>query len=459
MKTTIALFLTTCVAAFCWLAPIVSAISPPPDGAYPAGNTAEGQSALFSLTSGGYNTAIGFFSLRSDATNSFNTAIGAGTLLANMADENTATGAGALLSNTTGSDNTANGAFALFTNTEGIHNTAIGLQALLHNTTGADNTASGLNALVSNTIGNLNTANGSQALFHNTTGILNTAIGADALSNNVIGSSNTAVGIGALFSNTGNSNTAVGDNALSANTLGDHNTAVGLQALFNNTTGGSNVAVGVNAGTGVTTASNVICIGAQGANVSNSCYIGNIFGATSGGAAVLISSDGKLGTNTSSQRFKDDIKPMHNASEVLYALKPVTFRYKKEIDPEGRSQCGLVAEDVEKINPDLIVRDKEGKPYSVRYDQVNAMLLNEFIKEHKTFVEQQRQISEFNSRVAKQEALIAQQRREFQAMTRRQENEIQALTATLKQQAAQIQKVSVAMNMGSSAPQMIAQSR
>ena len=134
--------------------------------------------------------------------------------------------------------------------------------------------------------------------------------------------------------------------------------------------------MGVNAGIAVTTANNVICIGADGNNVDNSCYIGNIFGATSsGGAAVLVNADGKLGTMTSSQRFKDDIKPMDKASEALLALKPVTFRYKKEIDPAGTRQLGLVAEDVVKVNPDLVVRDKEGKPYSVRYDQVNAMLL------------------------------------------------------------------------------------
>src|SRR5262249_25090426 len=144
-------------------------------------------------------------------------------------------------------------------------------------------------------------------------------------------------------------------------------------------------AIGRNAGNHVTTASNVIAIGADmpGADVSNSCFIGQIFGATSSdGAAVLINSDGKLGTTTSSKRFKEQIKPMDNISEALYALKPVSFHYKKALDPDGKSQLGLVAEEVEKVNPDLIVRDKEGKPYSVRYDQVNAMLLNEFLKAH-----------------------------------------------------------------------------
>jgi hypothetical protein len=153
-----------------------------------------------------------------------------------------------------------------------------------------------------------------------------------------------------------------------------------LNALVNNTGGSSNTALGDSAGFGVTTASHVICIGAnvQGENVSNTCYIGNIFGVTStGGAGVFVNADGKLGTITSSVRFKEKIEPMAGASEVLHALKPVIFRYKKEIDPHGKSQFGLVAKDVEKENPELVVRDKEGKPSSVRYDQVNAMLLNE----------------------------------------------------------------------------------
>ena len=168
----------------------------------------------------------------------------------------------------------------------------------------------------------------------------------------------------------------------------------------------------------VTTANDVICIGANGANVSNSCYIGQIFGATSaGGTAVFINSDGRLGTITSSKRFKEEINPMDKASEARFALKPVTFRYKKEIDPAGRSQFGLVAEEVEKVNPDLIVRDKEGKPYSVRYDQVNAMLLNEFLKEHGKVQEQEATITRLTSTDAKQEATIAKQQKQIEALT------------------------------------------
>ena len=191
----------------------------------------------------------------------------------------------------------------------------------------------------------------------------------------------------ALFSNTtGDSNTAIGLNALVNNTTGSGNTAVGVCALDDNTSGNFNIALGVNAGDDVVTAQTRICIGLNvfGADVSDSCYIGNIFGETSAsGAAVYVNSNHKLGTLTSSRRFKDDIKPMERVSEGLFALKPVTFHYKKEIDPAGMQQFGLVAEEVEKVNPDLVVRDKEGKPYSVRYDQVNAMLLNEFLKEHR----------------------------------------------------------------------------
>jgi len=326
------------------LVPKAQAVSPVPDGGYPGGNTAEGQNALLSLTTGGFNTAVGFFSLRSNTTNSFNTALGAGALFVNTSDENTATGAGALLSNTTGSGNTAIGGEALFSNTTGGLNTVTGSQALTLNTEGFSNTATGFRALVSNITGNDNTANGDEALNRNTTGGFNTAMGAGALPNN--------------------------------------------------TTGRSNTALGINAGAGVTTADNVICIGADvdGENVSNTCYVGNIFGVTSVGISVLVNSAGKLGTTTSSQRFKEEIKPMDKASEALFALKPVAFHYKKQIDPAGTSQLGLVAEEVEKVNPDLVVRDKEGKAYSVRYDQVNAMLLNEFLKEHRKVEQLEKQV-------------------------------------------------------------------
>jgi trimeric autotransporter adhesin len=392
------------------------AVLPPPDGGYGppdygAGNTAEGQEALLSLTTGTYNTADGYLSLRSNTTGNFNTAIGAGTLLFNTADQNTATGAAALLSNTTGNLNTANGEAALFSNTTGSQNTAIGVSALQSNTTGSLNTASGVSALQSNTTGVNNTADGGEALFSNTAGTSNTAAGFRALQNNTIGADNTALGRAALLQNT----------------TGVTNTAIGRSSLFNNTTGSTNTALGFNSGVSVTTASNVICIGANigGANVSNSCYVGSIFGQTSSaGTAVFINSDGKLGTATSSKRFKEDIKPMDKTSEVLFSLKPVSFRYKNAIDPATTSQLGLVAEDVEKVNPDLVVRDKEGNPYSVRYDQVNAMLLNEFLKAHQKMEEQG--------------ATIAKQQKQIEAL------------------AAGLQRVSAQLEASKSRPQVVA---
>jgi hypothetical protein len=370
---TLALLALGCFA----ISPRISAVVPAPDGAYPGGNTAEGQSALLSLTTGGFNTAVGFFSLRSDTTGQLNTAVGAGTLFANTGDENTATGVGALFSNTTAAGNTAHGAFALFSNTSGSANTAIGESALNQNTSALENTAVGASAL------------------HDTT-------------------------------------------------TGVANTAVGVLAPANNPNGSSNTAIGVDAGQNVTTANNVICVGTNvfGENVDNSCYIGNIFDQPSAnGVAVLINNNNKLGTTVSSKRFKENIEPMDKASQALFAFKPVTFRYKKEIDPAGKSQFGLVAEDVEKVNPDLVVRDKEGKPYTVRYDAVNTMLLNEFIKEHKKVEQQQAVISQLQSTVATQEANAA-----------RQQKQIDALTAGL-------QKVSAQLELNKPAPQTVLNNR
>jgi hypothetical protein len=276
------------------------------------------------------------------------------------------------------------------------------------------------------------------ALNPGTTGSNNTAHGWFSLFSNTTGSSNTADGFKALYSNTeGGANTANGVFALLSNSEGSSNTAIGDVALANNTTGSFNTAKGAGAGAGVETASNVICIGHPGQNLSNRCYIGNIFGAiSSGGAAVFINSEGKLGTTTSSRRFKEEIKPMEQASEALYALKPVTFRYKSEIDPERIPQFGLVAEDVEAINPDLVVRDKKGKPYTVRYDAVNAMLLNEFLKEHRKVQEQEATIAELKSTIEEQQ------------------NAMKVVIARLEEQAAQIQKVSAELEVSRPAPQV-----
>jgi len=350
-------------------------------------------------------------------------------------NKNTAEGHDALFSLTNGTSNTANGHAALKANTNGDRNTANGALALFTNVTGSENTATGYAALFFNR-GSWNTANGIGALHSNATGTNNTANGQRSLYDNLNGSRNTANGSGAL----GN------------NTMGNNNTADGFQTLGNNTTGSFNIALGNNAGSGVSTADDVICIGAAGADVSHSCYIGNIFNQSSpSGLAVFVNSDGKLGTIMSSRRFKEDIKPMDKASEAILALQPVTFRYKKDFDPTGTAQFGLVAEDVAKVNPDLVVRDKEGKPYSVRYDQVNAMLLNEFLKERKKVENQQETIAQLKSDATKQEAATI----ELKSTVAQQQKAMEVLTAQLKEQAAQIQRVSAQLELNKPAPQTV----
>jgi len=341
------------------------AVMPQPDGDYPGGNTAEGHSALFSLTSGTYNTAVGYFSLDNNRVGSFNTAVGAGALFANIGDQNTATGAAALLNNTIGAFNTANGEVALFSNTTGISNTAVGSSAALHNTTANGGTAIGDNALVSNT-----------------TGDNNTAIGFNALQSNTDGTRNTAIGVGALLRSTGTDNIGVGAGAGTFLTTGDKNIYIGNG--------------------GVATEDNTIRIGDQ--KVHTAAFIAGITGADEGNptAVFINTTTGQLGTTppASSRRFKTDIKPMNQTSEAILALKPVTFEYKS--DTNGRQQFGLIAEEVAKVNPALVLLDKEGKPYTVRYDQVNAMLLNEFLKAHR--------------RLEEQDATIARQQRQIDAL-------------------------------------------
>jgi hypothetical protein len=419
------------VACFALL-PGARAVNPAPDGGYPGGNTAEGQSALLSLTTGTYNTAVGLYSLLSLSTGNYNTGVGAGTLAVNTADQNTATGAGALFSNTTGfgntadgafallnntggSNNTANGAGALFTNSDGFSNTATGLHALFSNTHGFSNAAYGVDALVSNTEGNVNTAIGTSALFSNTTGGDNTAVGVSALHDNSDGIDNTAIGFSALFMNTGSGNTAIGSGALDNNTSGSFNVAI--NGGHNLTTGIFNIDI---ANDGVADESNTTRIGI----LQNRCFISGIRDVTTGvpdAINVVIDSAGQLGTVSSSRRFKDEIKPMDQASEAILCLKPVTFHYKS--DHTARPQFGLIAEEVAEVNPDLVVRDKNGEIYTVRYDQVNAMLLNEFLKEH-------RKVKDL-------------------------EKGMMALTTQLKEQAAQIQKVSAHLEMSKPAPSVV----
>ena len=345
--------LTALALGFLELPQSTQAVSPAPDGGYPEFNTAEGKNALFSLTTGQGNTAVGWFSLWGNAAGSFNTATGAGTLLFNTADENTAFGTVALLNNTSGGDNTA-----------------VGTLALSSNTTGSFNEAIGVNALASND-----------------SGFYNIAIGDDTLSHNVSGSHNIIVGgFGAGFNIVAGSNNIYIGPGVSANGALDESNAIRINDSAPQVGG---------------TTSKVFVTGIDGSTV----------GATS--APVLINPNGQLGTGVSSARFKRDIDPIGTSSEAIFSLKPVTFHYKG--DETNIPQFGLIAEDVAKVNSALILTDKEGKPYSVRYEQVNTMLLNEFLKEHKTVQELKNEISE--------------------------------LTATVKAQAAQIQKVSARLEV------------
>ena len=367
------------VAGIISLVPKTRAACDSPDPGCPGGNLAEGHLALGSLTTGVYNTGIGTYSLLSITDGSLCTGIGAGALFSNSAAENTATGAGALFSNTTGTANTGNGAFALFSNMGGSSNTALGDRALLNNITGGGHTAVGF-----------------QALQHNTAP-------------------------GALAPGGFGSNTAVGVNALGATTSGAGNTAVGSFALVSNDTGILNTAIGASAGA-IATGNSNICIGAGvngasgedntiriGDNLpdtqgDSACYIGGIYNQLGDpGTLTLLGIDanGKLATGPSSQRFKRDIKPIAEASEAILRLKPVAFHYKG--DAKNTPCFGLIAEEVATVNPDLVVRNKKGEIWTVRYEQINAMLLNEFLKEHR--------------KVEEQGAIIARQQKQIEKLT------------------------------------------
>ena len=411
------------------LSPRVQAVDPPPDGGYPGQNTAEGEDALFSLTIGLNNTAVGYHALHDNTTGS----------------QNTAYGMRALANTTTGFSNTAIGYVAMGANTTGFFNTAVGFGALADNTTGSSNTATGWDALASNVAGIANTANGINALVFNSSGSDNTATGYNAMWNNFTGSGNVANGADALhFTTSGDHNTAIGESALHQNGAGDDNTGVGFSALFNNT-GNQNIALGSRAGEELTTGSDNIDIGNAGiagesgvirigtVGTQTATYIAGIRDARiAHGVAVTvgITDDGQLGVRASSARFKEAIKPMDKASEVIFSLEPVSFHYKKDLDPEAVPQFGLVAEQVAKVDSDLVARDAEGKPYTVRYEEVNAMLLNEFLKEHQAFVEEQRKVQEQGATIA------------------RQQEQIDALTAGL-------QKVSAQLQAGRPGPQVV----
>ena len=363
-KLGVSLWVLTCFA----LLPQIQAapaVAPPPDGCYPAFTTAEGCLALQNLTTGAGNTGVGWRSLFLVGGGNFNTGVGAGTLVLNTADSNTAVGTAALLLNTTGDQNTA-----------------VGTDALVHNDSGSNNAA----------------------------------VGAFALFNLINGAENVATGAQALFNLTN----------------GFDNVATGNLPLFNLTNGSNNVAIGAGAGFGLTTGGGNVYIGAvQAAPVTsedNHTYIRNINSTSvSGGGTDTVTvnlSTGLLGHLSSSRRHKEEIKPMEAASETLYRLKPVTYRYKKEIDRDQVLDYGLIAEEVSEIDPNLTICNKEGQIESVRYTAINNMLLNEFLKEHK--------------KVEALQATVAQQQKGIEALI------------------AQVQKVSAQIQVNKSAPRLTA---
>ncbi|MGI8957337.1 MAG: tail fiber domain-containing protein [Chthoniobacterales bacterium] len=322
--------------------------------------------------------------------------------------------------------NTAEGQDALFNLTTGFENTAIGYNALYFNTTGAGNTANGYLALGFNTTGSNNTANGYSVLFLNETGNANTACGLSALYNNTSGNNNTAIGyIAGSFNKTGNNNIALGAGAGSNLTSGDNNIDIG-----NSGDGGE---------------SGKIRLGTIGSQTAT--FIAGIREtplAKGLALAVGINADGQLGVRASSARFKEAIKPMNKASEAILSLRPVSFRYRKALDPKSAPQFGLIAEEVAKVDPDLVVCDEKGKPFSVRYEEVNAMLLNEFLKEH-------RKVQGLEETVAQLKSAVAQQK-DLQAT-------VAHLQSALEKQASQIQKVSDQVAASKTAPPMIVTNR
>jgi len=362
-----------------------------------------GGSIDFTIDVNGYYAPAG--------TGSFNTFLGLNAGNFTMTgDENTGFGVGALSSNTTGSFNTATGEAALFTNT-----------------TGGENTATGSFALHSNTTGGFNTASGSSALLSNTTGNDNTATGVAALQDNIGGSNNTATGISALFSNTtGNSNTASGAGALE-NTTGSSNIGIGQNGGFSLTTGSNNICIG---NSGVGAESGTIRVGTGG--IHTRAFLAGVQGVTTGGPGtpVLIDSNGQLGTISSSARFKDEVQDMGEATEGLLKLRPVTFRYKAQ--PEGRTQFGLIAEEVEKVMPELVVCSSSGEVETVLYHEMPAMLLNELQKQQREVQRQQREIEEQQEEVRRQQRQIEELQKQQRQMEEL-KSELAALRAVISQ--------------------------
>ena len=428
MKNRILMVILPVLACFA-LAPQARAFGACVDGCFSNFNTAQGEDAFNLLTGGLGNTGVGWRALFSVGDGSFNAGVGAGALVLNTSSNNTAVGAVAGLLNMGALNNTAVGAGALEFNEAGNNNTSVGALALINNTVD-DNTAVGTLALTDNVAGVTNTAVGVFAAQH-TTAQFNTALGGFALQANTAGTDNTAVGAGALESGDGGSdNTVVG--FLAGNSIaGNSYTCLGHNAGSTAAAGEAGIYIGAEVQPGTPGEFEFIRIGNYTAfTFPYDTFIAGIYNRPAGPAplAVTCGSDGKLSANASSRRFKHDIKPIGKASEGVLALKPVSFVYNN--DDTNLTWFGLIAEDVAQVNPDLIVRDKEGKPFGVRYDAVNALLLNEFLKEHKKVEEQQVSISQLKS-------------------------EMQTMVAQLKEQAAQIQKVSAQLEVSKPATKVV----
>jgi hypothetical protein len=437
-------------ALTCFALVPAQAVSPAPDGGYPGFNTAEGDQALFLLFGGFANTGLGWRSLFSAVGASNNTGVGAGTLVLNTADSNTAVGTAASLLNTTGTqsvavgagamvfnnadDNTAVGAFALGNNVAAVTNVAVGVFAGQNNDSGGAGTA------------DFNTAVGGFALQANVDGTRNTAVGAGALESMLGGDDNTAVGelAGGSYTGTESNNICIGSGTggtageSNAIRIGDASTSGGIDVVNTSvlanaiTIGPSMSTQGITILTLLGFGSVSIANGLQTTNGASTCFVGGIFNQTpaAGSHAVVVGPNNQLADATlSSRRFKKDIASIDKLSEGILALRPVTFHWKN--DNTNEPEFGLVAEEVADVNLDWITRNPQGEISGVRYETIPILLLNEFLKEHKKVEEQQANIAKLESTVG-------------------------VLTAQLKEQAAQIQKVSAQLEVNKAAPQVVA---
>ncbi len=305
-------------------------------------------------------------------------------------DANTCYGTDVLFSNTEGSGNSGFGSQVLYDNTEGFYNTAVGELAMRHNTEGSFNSAIGYAALYFNTTGHENTASGDLTLVNNTTGFYNTASGYLALTTVTTGNRNTADGALALANATGSRNVALGFNAGNAVTTGVDNIMIGAGQK------------------GKANDSGVIRIGSN--NFQTKALIAGIRGVTTGLAnavPVVIDGNGQLGTISSSRRFKEDIQPMGDVSERLFALRPVTFRYQQPYEDGATPvQFGLVAEEVAEVFPELVVVGEDGEPETVGYHLLATLLLNEFQKAHRIAEAQATELTQLRQEVARMAAVI-----------------------------------------------------